>query len=151
MTKSKSGRKGVFFVSITVPHHSPLSKRSQGRNSVKKPGGRSCSNGHGGVWLTGLLSTACSRETCPGVASPTAGWTLPHLPLVKKMPYRLAYRPSLGRHFLSERPSSLRDSVSNICSALGGAVLRHSGSGFWGWGIAQLLVLALISASWPAQ
>lgn len=32
------------------------------------------------------------RTTCLGVALPTVDWAFPHQSLIKKMPYRLAYR-----------------------------------------------------------
>jgi hypothetical protein len=58
------------------------------------------------VLLTGLLPMACSacfliepRTTSPGLAPPTMGWALPHQSIIKKIPYRLAYRLILMEAF----------------------------------------------------
>lgn len=40
------------------------------------------------------------RTTCPGVALPTASWTL-HQSLIREMSHRLVYRLTRWRHFLS--------------------------------------------------
>jgi hypothetical protein len=68
----------------------------------------------------GLLLMACSacfllepRTKIPGVALLTKSWALPHQPLIKKMPYRLAYRPALWGHFLNW--VSLFSGYSRLC------------------------------------
>jgi hypothetical protein len=57
------------------------------------------SGGHGGMLLTGLFLMAClacfltTTTICPGAASSTMSWALPHHLLIKKIPLKLAYRP----------------------------------------------------------
>jgi hypothetical protein len=118
MAKNNSERKGLIW--LTLPHHCSLSGVRTGTHTGQESGGRCWCRGHGGVLLTGLLPTACSvcflierRTTSPGMAPPTMGWALPHPSLIKKMLYRLACSPILGKYFLNWASLLLED--SNWC------------------------------------
>lgn len=105
MTKSNVGKKGI--ISLTVTRNS-LSEAVRQELSQSWNQHRSWCRCHRGMLPTGLLLIACSacflleaRTMCLGVALLTMGWGLPHQPLIKKMPYMLAYRPALWAHFLN--------------------------------------------------
>lgn len=87
---------------------------SIGTQSWLEPRGKSWCKGHRRLLLTGLIHNApsvCflieSRTSNLRMASLTMVWTLPHQLLVKKMAYRLAYRPISWKHFSIGPPSSL--------------------------------------------
>jgi hypothetical protein len=90
--KASWGGKDVFVLYFPiVVHHWRKSGQElkQGRNL--KAGAAAEAIG----LFTGLFLLAYSayfliepRITCPGMAIPTMKWTLPHLSLIKKMPYR---------------------------------------------------------------
>ena len=95
----------------------------------RKPGGSSWGREHRGVLFTGLLSrgslscgslshgplSLLSYRTSSGAAPPTMACTLPHQSLIKKMPYKLTYSPSLRRHFFFFNWGSLFLSDSSLC------------------------------------
>jgi hypothetical protein len=103
MTKSKSGREG--FIWLTFPcDSSSLKEVRTGTQSGQESRSRSWCRGDGGVLLTDLLSMACSacfliesKTISPGVASSPMSRVPPQQSLIKKLPYRLAYSPILGR------------------------------------------------------
>lgn len=49
-------------------------------------------------WLA-QLALKQPRVTCLDTALPSVGWALPQQPLIKKMPYRLSYRPKVLEAF----------------------------------------------------
>jgi hypothetical protein len=57
-------------------------------------------------WLLPMACSACfliePRTTDLVMALPVVGWALLYQPLIKDMPYRLAYRQILGGLFLIE-------------------------------------------------
>lgn len=109
-TKSNTGRRRRRFLSTYNSQVTPITEGSQDRNSKPARTWRQkhqCRDG-GGVLLTGLSLMAClscsliqPRPTCPQVAMLPVCWLLPCLPLINKMPHRLAHRPVwVGGDFL---------------------------------------------------
>jgi len=99
---------GEESFSLPLSQHIYLQRESgQELKEIKEPGGGSWCRGHGGALLTDLLPMACSacfliqpRTTSPGMAPPTMGGALSYQSLIKKVPYRFAYKSlSFRRHF----------------------------------------------------
>ena len=90
--KSKLGRKG--FIWFTLLYHCSSSKEVRTRTQTgQEPGARSWCRDHKGVQRTDFLIMAHSAcflieltTTCPGLVTPTVGWTLPYQSLINKMP-----------------------------------------------------------------
>lgn len=77
-------------------HHRGNVRGVQGgdwRQELKQGPGRNRSHWFAAHGLLSLLSYTL-RTTCPGVALPTVGWTLPHPLWTEKRPPRLTYRPT---------------------------------------------------------
>jgi len=88
--RSRLGRKGFIQLTSMLLF---ITKGSQDWKSSRS-GNRSWYRGHGGMFLTSLLSLTCSacslidpKTTTPGMALPTMGWVLPPWLLVEKMLY----------------------------------------------------------------
>lgn len=69
-------------------------KGNQSKTSMQKHGETPT---HG---LLSLLSHTAQGPPAVGATPPTGGWTLQYQSLIKELD-RLAYRPTLGRNFLS--------------------------------------------------
>lgn len=93
MPKIRLLRKG--FISLTLSQYCSSRKEVRtGSQTGNKPGGNIWCRDQGALLFTGLLIMVCSacflRETSItklGIVTLTNFWTLPHLSLIKKMPF----------------------------------------------------------------
>lgn len=101
---------------FTLPHHSlSLKKVRAVTQTSQEPGGRSRCRGHEGVLFTGLCLKSCPAgflilSTGQEVAPLLMGWALPHKSLIKTLPCRLTYRPTIWHQFLKHSSFSLGNS-----------------------------------------
>lgn len=106
VTKGNLGRRG--FLQFTFPHHSPpLREKQEHKQGRDLEAGINVESMEGAAYCLARLSflslfSYTSQTTFPEETHPIVGRALPHQSSVKKMSYRLAYNPILGRNFLKD-------------------------------------------------